>query len=495
MSVLSNVVSSRYFPILGVGMALLLSLIMHWTVFTKDLVSMHVWRQTQTQATVESFVEEDFNIIHPRKLERGEGDGIFRMEFPIMQWLFAGVYKITGAEGVMLSRILSFIISAMSIVGLYCLISILFGVGWPGVTGAWLFTFSPSFFYHGINPMPDNFALCCSIWGLYMTFRWWESHQIKRLIWAGVWLGLSTMAKLPFIVYTLVPVYLIFITGRRNGIKMTGSIFLLFGIPIVPALAWYIWVIPHWHGNGVVQGMLNLEDGWMTILDYLQANLISNLPELLLNYAATPLFLIGFWQVISKRKQWGDRTVALFVSSLAVLAYFFFEINMIGKIHDYYLFPFLPFLFIIVVKGALYISNVKLQWGRVFVMITMVTAPVTCGLRMQSRWDTKEPGFNADLLEYKFVLQNIVPGDALCVFGNDNSHFVFPYYIHKMGWGFDHDNLSGEQLKDRIKNGAKYLYSDSKVVNHLPEVKALIQDTVLTAGSIKVYKLKTGEVN
>lgn len=491
----SNVVSSRNLPVIGVGMAMLLSLIMHWSVFTKDLVSIHVWRQTQTQATVESFVEEDFNIMHPRKLERGGDDGIFRMEFPIMQWLFAGVYKITGADGVMLSRILSFIITALGIIGMYLLVSILFGAGWPGVLGAWFYTFSPSLFYHGINPMPDNFALCCGIWGLYATFKWWESQQVNSLIWAGVWLGVSTMAKLPFIVYSLVPAYLIFTLARRSGIKALGLSLLYFGAPIVPALSWYAWVIPHWHGNGVVQGMLNLEDGWVTILNYLQANLVSNLPELLLNYAATPLFLIGLWQVVRNRRQWDKRTMAMFVSALAILAYFFFEINMIGMIHDYYLFPFLPFLFLIVVSGVLYIFGFNKQWGRIFVVISMLVAPVTCGLRMQSRWDTNKPGFNPDLLEYKFVLQNVVPSDALCVFGNDNSHFVFPYYIHKKGWGFDHDNLSEQQLKEWMEDGAKYLYSDSKAVNYDPQITALIKDTVLTAGSIKVYKLKPGNFN
>ena len=71
----------------------LVSILLHWNVFQMDLVSIHVWRQTQTQNTIQSFHEEDFNLFNPRQNHRGSGDGILRMEFPIMQWIFAGFYK------------------------------------------------------------------------------------------------------------------------------------------------------------------------------------------------------------------------------------------------------------------------------------------------------------------------------------------------------------------------------------------------------------------
>jgi hypothetical protein len=44
--------------------------------------------------------------------------------------------------------------------------------------------------------------------------------------------------------------------------------------------------------------------------------------------------------------------VPFFVCVLLVCTYFLFEINMIKDMHDYYLFPFLPFLFIVVAYGA-----------------------------------------------------------------------------------------------------------------------------------------------
>lgn len=94
----------------------LLSLSMHWHVFKTDLVGYHVWRQTQTQNTIESFYKEDFNILKPKISNRGNGPGIFRMEFPIMQWTFACFYKVFG-DHLIITRILSFITGLFKCMG------------------------------------------------------------------------------------------------------------------------------------------------------------------------------------------------------------------------------------------------------------------------------------------------------------------------------------------------------------------------------------------
>ncbi len=144
-------------PVMGV--------LMHWDVWTKPLVGAHVWRQTQTQINIENFAFEDFNLLRPRIDDRGTDTGIFRMEFPIMQWLFAAVYKGFGNH-LILSRVLSWIIALFSVWGMYALLFTVFERRATAVAGAWAFHFSPLLFYFSVNPMPDNFALCCSVWGM-----------------------------------------------------------------------------------------------------------------------------------------------------------------------------------------------------------------------------------------------------------------------------------------------------------------------------------------
>ena len=64
----------------------ILSLIMHWQFLNRDLVGVHVWRQTQTQTVVNNFVQDGLNILEPKRNARAHTDRIERMEFPIMQW-------------------------------------------------------------------------------------------------------------------------------------------------------------------------------------------------------------------------------------------------------------------------------------------------------------------------------------------------------------------------------------------------------------------------
>jgi len=42
----------------------LINLTMHFEHFSKDLMSNHVWRQTQTKSTIINFYEEDMNILN-----------------------------------------------------------------------------------------------------------------------------------------------------------------------------------------------------------------------------------------------------------------------------------------------------------------------------------------------------------------------------------------------------------------------------------------------
>ncbi|MEY4934216.1 MAG: hypothetical protein RIS64_575 [Bacteroidota bacterium] len=44
----------------------LISLGMHWRIFTTDLIGSHLWRQSQTQLNIQNFYRHDFNIMNPR---------------------------------------------------------------------------------------------------------------------------------------------------------------------------------------------------------------------------------------------------------------------------------------------------------------------------------------------------------------------------------------------------------------------------------------------
>lgn len=472
----------------------LTSVIMHFRVFNKELVGMHVWRQTQTQTNIRNFYEEDHSILNPHVNWRDASnpDGLYRMEFPLMQWLFAKVYQLFG-DHIIISRILTFIIGLCTVWGMFWFLLAVSGDKRIALIGAWAFNFSPVFYYYTVNPLPDNLALCMSVWFLAFFFRWMNTGRNILLISSAICLSIAGLVKLPFILFGIIPVaYLlrsVFI--RKHTVLQTTFFVIVFMLAAVPVAAWYLWVIKGWEGNGIVQGILHAgDDQWKEILNDLLGNLVSTLPELLLNYAACLFFVWGLY-CIFRQKLYRKKGFYLFAWwGLAVLAYFFFEINMIGTVHDYYMFPFLPVLFVLVAYGANELLKKENRMLRRFAFLLLLILPLTAFMRINTRWNTSSPGFNSDLFKYRQELRNIVPDTSLCVAGNDRSQYIFFYYIHKKGWAFTDDSLKADKLRSMIQQGARYLYSDSRVVNADTAIQQLVTGKIAEKGSISVYQLK-----
>jgi 4-amino-4-deoxy-L-arabinose transferase-like glycosyltransferase len=268
--------------------------------------------------------------------------------------------------------------------------------------------------------MPDNFALCCSVWGLALFFLWIRNNKIHTLILSGFLLSLGALSKLPFILYFSVPVTYFISTSLRKGSQKIGPVQILAAFsPILLPFAWYASVIPQWTITPTVKGILESHSSLVTILDYLQHNLVSTLPEILLGYGSFLFFIAGFYFLFRHRAYHHKMFPVFFVWGITILAYFLFEIDVIGKIHDYYLFPFFPLLFILVGNGADKLFAANRVFLKYLVIILILAAPFMCYARMQGRWDTGSPGFNFNLLAYKQELRDAVPHDALCIAGND----------------------------------------------------------------------------
>lgn len=466
----------------------LLSLLMHFPVFKSDLIGYHSWRQTLTQINIENFAFEDFNILNPKTNDRGNGNGIMRLEFPLMQWLFACFYKLSGNH-LIITRILSFAIGIFSVLGIYFLLKNIFRKEILAIAGAWAFNFSPVFYYYTMNPLPDNFALCCSIWGLSNFFGWTIEKTRIKIILAGMFLSLGALAKLPFILYYIVPFAYLFIERESIKIKYFPLILLLFSV--FPIIVWYSFSVPNLRWNPVLFGIFNETDlPVMEQLDSIRYIVISTLPELLINYGSLLFFLSGIY-VLFRKKLYLQKSFYVFLSLSIVLAlYYFYEMNAIGKVHDYYLFPFLPPIFIIVAYGAFHLNSHRNNLIKKLSFLLLMALPVLAFLRINSRWNEAKPGFNKNLLIFKKELKNTVPDSSLCIVGNDESHNIWYYYLQKKGWAFDKDNLSPDVLKNLISKGARYLYCDSRKVDENPEITFFLDSLIMEKEDIRVFSLK-----
>lgn len=478
-------------PVFAVLLIAVISGLMHLRIFNTDIVGPHAWRQTQTVSTIEHFATGSFDITQPYTYQFVDGTNKLRMEFPLLQWMAGGIYRVFG-EHLWLLRFFMFTIGLMTMFGMGKLAQAFFRRDDCFYIGAWTLCFSPVFYYYCINPLPDLLALCFSIWGLVYFFRWNISGGYKSLIASVAFFALGTLCKLPFIVF-YAAFGGFFMNQIRSGSVQWGKVtvqLIIALISLLAPIAWYATVMREWTPNLVTSGILESNLSGAQLAEILIGTLVSTLPELLLNYAAVPLFLIGLFFALRKKTVKNPQRIPFLFICTGVLLYYVFEMNAITLIHDYYLFPFLPILFLFVTYGALRLkdSGKKLQYTLFGLMMLL---PLTAFLRADTRWNESDPGFNPDLITYKEQLRTATPEDARIIIGNDESGHISLYYTRHHGWNFHHDKLTATDLQQMISDGASYLYSDSHVIEADPTLQPFFGDTIATIGSLRVISLKS----
>jgi hypothetical protein len=271
-----------------------------------------------------------------------------------------------------------------------------------------------------------------------------------------------------------------------NKKSLSPAIFQLIGI--IPALLWYIWVIPKWGPSGVFTGIF--KEGLFTernglILDYHINNMF---PRLLLHPPVWLFVMLGFILFCVKSKKIKLEWLYAYIG--ITFLFLLFEFNIIADIHDYYMFPFLPWLYLLVGLGVNQI--IKLQrHAPIIVLPFIIAGMIQTPKKMEHYWSINWHPRDKELFVYYEELKKAVPLEHQCIIISKKSpKNVFSYKIDKMGHLFNGDYLPAGWVEDIIKRyGIKYMYSDSNKINTDKEILKYVEATIFEVGDIKVFKL------
>lgn len=483
---MKNKPSLKYYLILIILLSV--SFVQHLEHFSKDIQGIHSWRQSQTMWNIRNFVRHDSNILNPRVNSfNGGRDNVYRYEFPIMQWGIAKVLTVFG-EKIEIVRAQVFIIGAFSVLGIFLLVHFLMGNWLVALITAILFQYSPVFYYYTINPLPDNLALCCSIWYMYFILIYFAEKKNKHLILASIFILIATLAKLPFLMYAMISI-VYFFTQIKNQKKLTfenikfASIQLLI---VFPSFVWYSWVIPTWSGNPVLNGGIKDDFSLVEYLKIAYYHATNMFPNTLLSMPVWILFIVGVVILVKQKSKFKSIYSLIFIT----FVYLILELKPIGIVHDYYMFPFLPWLYVIVGIGVEYLNRLSPNAKFALLIILLWSGYYTKNYT-DSMWSIEKSYFNEDVFLYSEDLKNAVPNEERCIILNDLSSYVFSYRIDKMGYIFRDDYLPIEWIEDMVVNDqVRYMYSDSEKINNSVELKKFVDEVILVRNTIKVFKLK-----
>lgn len=469
-----------------------ISLFQHSKYFNLDIQGIHSWRQSQTMWNIRNFVRHDNCILNPRiNSFNGGKDNIQRYEFPLMQWSIAQFQKIFS-EDIRIVRVSIFLIGLITILTFTLIIKDIFD-DWPtAVFSSILLQFSPLFYFYTINPIPDNLALAFSFLYILFILKHRKTNKKTHLVIASLALMMATLCKLPFLMVSILSIWF-FLKNIFNGASPILSL-RNYALPqfifLLPAIAWYFWVMPSWTGNPILTGQLDEQFIFEEYLNIGIYHLTTMFPHILLSIPIWCILAIGVYGYL---KNWRENK---WLISLIGITFFYLilEFKPIGIVHDYYMFPFLIWLYILIAFGVSRI--LRIRFGIYIMLLICTISSVYTSAKMDQNWSVEKTYFNNDLFIYSEELKNLVPQSEHCIILNDKSGYIFSYKIDKMGHIFDSDNLPIEWIDDMVRNyGIKYMYSDSRKVDESTEFQNYISKIIAIKGSIKVIELKIPDNN
>ena len=444
-----------------------------------------------------NFLQEGMNPLKPKVDNRSFSDGVTGSQFPSYELALASIYKVTG-EHFWVHRCFSLLLYFMGALGMYYLLLYISNNRLMAVLACWGYLWSPELFYHGINALPDTLALPASIWGFYFAIKWLDNKKAPTLIAAFLLLSLAGMTKIQFLAIGFpLAAYLLLRRKSLENWKQWLSIIAI-GVGILGlTYAWYSYAEILSNKSGMhdfvtkPRAAKSMADFWFI----LQKNLVSDLPETLLNFANFSLFVLGVVGTVLRKKWKSIWFLPLVLWGLGLLVYYFLGMNQM-KVHLYYLMPFMPLLLIVAAYGGHYLNTKK---AGILLLILMVAQPILCSIRiLPSRWMKQDKMVPPALYEKasRERLQKAVPNDELCIVALDPSASIYLYFLNKKGFSMGTEtvltgdtNFGEAYMAYFARKGLRYIYLDKPSLVKHPRVAPYIKETILLEGDFGLYEI------
>ena len=224
--------SSKYHLPLLICIALAARLaVFHW-----DQV-IFSWRSTDMASIALNYYRNGLHFLSPQINWGGNGPGYVEMEFPIIPFVIALLYKIFGVQ-----EWLALLIPMLSGLGLVVLMYLFCRRMFDPVSGllAGLFTAtSPPLVDQSMALWPDPPMILCGAIGLYFLVRWTEEGPLRLLIIGALATSLAILLKLTGLYLGIPILYLCYV---RYGYQLWKRpvTWLLAALILIPPLLWYV---------------------------------------------------------------------------------------------------------------------------------------------------------------------------------------------------------------------------------------------------------------
>ena len=216
------------YSIIGVGKYL------HYTP-----AGLHHWAQSDRASIAYTYYQYNNSFFLPMTFNYNNGNGITGVEFPIIYYSVAQLYKIFGFN----DFIFRFFTLALTIISFFYFIELikLFNKNfWLILLGIIILYTSPIFIYYSFSFLPDIYALNLFIIALYYFEKYRRTDTTIYLVLYAVLICLSILIKITFAIY-LIALLTSFTLIRKHKFITKEKILLLVlsCISLIVCYSWY----------------------------------------------------------------------------------------------------------------------------------------------------------------------------------------------------------------------------------------------------------------
>ncbi len=449
--------------------------------FTNPVADWHSWRQADTSAVSRNFVDNGFDILHPKFYDisnvpsgKDNPQGYRFVEFPIYNIAQAGLYKFIPVLSIEeWGRVVSIVASLFGSLFLFLIVK-----RRASSHAAWLVLlfslFIPYNIYYSRTILPDTSMVATFLGGIFFLDKWldgWRKKGVKpQLIFLLISMVFTTASLLlkPYTIFYAITFITLLFTVLQWRMFKRWELWMYLIVSIVPLALWrkYIAMYPEgipantwlFNGNGI-----RFRPAFFRWIFY------ERLTKLISGYVGVIFVVLGAVHLWLKEKE------RYFFLSFGVSALTYVCVIATGNVqHDYYQIVVMPAVAIFMGFGA---EGLILLFKK-YVPRNIAYGIVGIGMLLSFffAWQQVKDYFNINnpsLIVAGEAVDNMTPKNAKVIAPYDGDTTLL-YYTHRKGWpSFE------KSLEDLIGMGADYLV----LVNPKPQDLGISEKYKLVSSS------------
>ncbi len=437
----------KFLPLSIVIVILMLGFVLRLYRFNNPIADWHSWRQADTSAVSRIFVENGFDLLHPRYLDisniqtgMDNPEGYRYVEFPLYNAFQAGghiLFSGISLEG--WGRLITIFSSICGGIFLYLFSRKHFGEI-TAISSLFFYIFLPFSIYYGRTILPDTMMASSILGGIYFFDKYIEKKKALKFLFliCSLILTASSFLLKPYALFFVLP--MVVLAWNEYKLKMFRKIelYAFALLSLIPLIFWRIWIqqfpvgIPAstWLFN---EGNIRLKGAFFY---WIFGERIS---KLILGYFGIAFAAMGLL------KQNSDK-ILLPLSFLAS-TFLYLVVMARGNVqHDYYQILILPTLALFMGRGVGFMFSLKEKVNR-YISIGMIV--FFTFLTFSLSWYYIRDYFNINneaLVIAGKKADEILPKDARVIAPYDGDT-TFLYYINRKGWPALQDSVENLKAK------------------------------------------------